>query len=625
MRRLALAAALVAALAPPAHAQTAKDSARAAAVRSSVDSIRQRAAAVQLATDSAHQRAAFIAAQVLTLEQTAHALYSALQAVFDSLAGTDAELKALQLATLRIDSIETASIAAPPPAPPADTVIAPPPPPPPPLDSLAPALPTSEPAWRDPYPGKPCDVTLASGANANAALSVARGGTVVCLAVGGQYALTTLPPRQPGDTGWVVFRAAALPIGEGQRVRPSLSLGMPRITSTVAASTLLTCAKGAHHYYVAGIEIAHAAPVQAYDLVRLGDDAQTSTTDVCTDVVLSRMYIHGLPTQQLSRCVALNSKATAIVDSWLGECHAKGVDAQAIAGWNGPGPFLVQNNTLQGSGENLMFGGVDPKIPNLIPSDITVRGNSIETPIAWNVGCATKACLWTKKNLLETKNVRRLLIEGNVLDGSWGDGQTGFAFVLKSANQSGRCTWCQSSDITIRGNLIRNVGAGFNLAGREGTNQNPVGGLLSRVRVEGNVVENLGVAPFTGDLRALQIISGATDVTVVGNTFDAPAGNLQQFLILNKTASATRLTVVNNVATAGRYGVFSGAGEGSAAFTGVAGWTFANNALITAKPKLGYPATTLFPVTMAAALQLPGVGADVARVRAETARVVVTP
>ena len=36
-------------------------------------------------------------------------------------------------------------------------------------------------------------------------------------------------------------------------------------------------------------------------------------------------------------------------------------------GWNGPGPFLIENNYLEAAGENIMFGGNDPSHPAADP------------------------------------------------------------------------------------------------------------------------------------------------------------------------------------------------------------------------------------------------------------------
>jgi hypothetical protein len=58
-----------------------------------------------------------------------------------------------------------------------------------------------------------------------------------------------------------------------------------------------------------------------------------------------------------------------------------GEDAQALVGTNGPGPFTIINNYLEGSTENVLFGGAAPMIPNIIPSDIEFRYNHVAKPL----------------------------------------------------------------------------------------------------------------------------------------------------------------------------------------------------------------------------------------------------
>ena len=58
-------------------------------------------------------------------------------------------------------------------------------------------------------------------------------------------------------------------------------------------------------------------------------------------------------------------------------------DAQAINGYNGAGPFRIINNYVEGAGENILFGGSDPAITQLVPSNIEVRRNHIYKPLAW--------------------------------------------------------------------------------------------------------------------------------------------------------------------------------------------------------------------------------------------------
>ena len=48
---------------------------------------------------------------------------------------------------------------------------------------------------------------------------------------------------------------------------------------------------------------------------------------------------------------------------------------KSIYSYISPYPFKIVNNYLEGAGENVMFGGADPRIKNLVPSDIEIRRN----------------------------------------------------------------------------------------------------------------------------------------------------------------------------------------------------------------------------------------------------------
>ena len=54
-----------------------------------------------------------------------------------------------------------------------------------------------------------------------------------------------------------------------------------------------------------------------------------------------------------------------------------------MGGCNGPGPFWIENNYLEASGENFMLGGTDPPIPGLIPGGVTFRRNYVTKPVSW--------------------------------------------------------------------------------------------------------------------------------------------------------------------------------------------------------------------------------------------------
>jgi hypothetical protein len=470
-----------------------------------------------------------------------------------------------------------------------------------------------------PYPavtGK--QIVVRAGDNLQAALDRARRGDEIVLEAGATFTGSFVLPAKPGTSaeGWIIVRSDRLeqlpPVGT--RVTPEHAALMPRIVTPNARPAILTRAE-ARGWRLVGLEVTvdDAWSEIQYGIVTLGDaNRQTSLEQVPSDIVLDRMYIHGQTTTKTTRCVTLNSARSAVIDSFLWDCHAKGFDSQAIVGWNGPGPFKIVNNTLAGAGENIMFGGGDPSIPGLIPSDIEIRRNHIVTPIAWKG-------VWTRKNLFELKNARRVLLEGNVLEGSWGDAQVGYAVILKSANQAGRCTWCSTSDVTIRNNLFRNVGAGINLAGREGSNKNPVDSLLRRVTIENNLMTDVRVMPYRGEGRLIQLLENVSDVIIRQSTF-VSTGQLNAFLSLDRTNAATNVTIENVVFSSGQYGmVASGRGQGANALAALSGTVRMINVMVVGpRRKQRYPPGVRFVPSIEAARAMRGAGADEARIRAAT-------
>ncbi|MFP5355186.1 MAG: Ig-like domain-containing protein, partial [Gemmatimonadota bacterium] len=460
-----------------------------------------------------------------------------------------------------------------------------------------------------------------AGDNLQTVLNQAQRGDEIVLPAGVTFKGTFILPAKTGTAanGWILIRSdrqSSLP-PRGTRVTPAYASLMPKIMADAVSPALMTAA-ATSGWWITGVEfvVDPALTKIHYGLVTLGEGStkQRTLTSVPNDLVLDRTYIHGSPRSELIRCIALNSGRTVIEDSYLVECHAKGFDSQAIVGWNGPGSFKIVNNTLAGAGENIMFGGGDPGIPNLIPSDIEIRRNYIYTPAGWKG-------VWTKKNLFETKNVRRVLIEGNVFDGSWQDGQVGYAFVLKVANQSGYCTWCTATDITIRNNIIRNAGAGIGITGREGSNSYPIGGLLNRLLVEQNIVENINTGIYTGDGRLVSIMQNAQNVTIRSNTMTAP-GTLYQYVNVGSLPAATNFAFENNVVSYGKYGFFSswyGIGENSLkAFSGTVAW---KNVVMIGSPTSGYPNGTF--VSSLSAAQSTGRGASLSGVAAATQGVII--
>jgi len=491
-------------------------------------------------------------------------------------------------------------------------------------------LPTLPLTFQVPMPTQTGQVISVPAGDANAfkqALTNAQLGDTIELQAGSTYNGSFTFPNKTIGSGWVVVRSSAyanLP-ASGIRVSPSDAVNMPKLVSPGANSPTIIFAPGANHYRLIGLEVTLPTTLTYIHNVIVDISSTGSLATMPNNITFDRTYIHAQPTNNIQRCIHADGAYIAVVDSYLSDCHGKGIDSQAIAIWGGSGPFKFVNNRLEGAGENIIFGGSDPAITNVIPSDAEIRGNYIYTPIAWK-GTLTSTggtSLWTKKNLFETKNARRILLEGNVLDGSWGDGQVGNAFVLKSSNQGGKCTWCQATDLTIRYNVIRNSGGAVNISGTSGANNNPLGGLTSRILIENNLFENIGVDPYTGVARLLELYNNAQDVIFRNNTVNT-TGYIQHLISAgSQNPNVTNFEYKDNVAPFGYYGVTPGFSEATLANSISGSYNYSGNVVYGNQNRFTqskYP-NTVSVADYATALSR-GIGANLSAVLSATAKAV---
>lgn len=439
-------------------------------------------------------------------------------------------------------------------------------------------------------------IAVNAGGDFQAALNRALPGDVVALKAGVTFTGNFVLPAKKG-TGWIVIRTstpdAELP-QPGTRLTPQQAGLLPKIMTPNSDGAIST-APGAHHYRLLGLEIGVQVAVKTnYGVVKLGEgtDAQRSLAAVPTDLIVDRCYVHGNEKGDVSRGIALNSARTAVIDSYISDCHAVGADTQAICGWNGPGPFKIVNNHLEGAAENFMLGGADPAINGLVPSDIEFRRNHVYKPLRWKVGDPAYGGIhWSVKNLLELKNAQRVLIEGNVFENCWGDAQDGFALVMKSVNQDGSAPWSVTSDVTFINNVIRHSGSGINLLGRDASQP---GIRMQRVLVRNNLWEDINGARWRAQGKFLQICD-APNVVVDHNTV-MQSGTL----ITTYGPPSEAFVYTNNLGYHNEYGV---KGDGAAVGNGTIaqyfpGAIFARNVLVGGVGG-NYPTGNLFPKTFA--------------------------
>jgi len=423
-----------------------------------------------------------------------------------------------------------------------------------------------------------------------AALDEAEPGDLIALEKGATYQGPFRLPRKEGS-GWIVIAAraavASLP-RPGQRVGPSNASTMPKLVA--ASNSVIVTERRAHHYRFIGIEFSPAPGTFLRDLVQLGLN-ETAAEDVPHHIIFDRCYLHGDAQKGTRRGIAMNSRATAVIDSYLSDFKEVGADSQAIAGWNGPGPFKIINSFLEAAGENVMFGGADPTIPELVPADIVIRGNHLAKPLRWQADDPRfEGTHWSVKNLFELKNARRVLVDGNVFEYNWPESQNGFAILFTVRNQDGGAPWSVVEDVTFANNVVRHVASGVNVLGRDDIRPSQQ---TARIAIRNNLFVDVGGRWGAG--RLFQLLDGTVDVSIDHNT-----GLQSDTLLLGGDHAPHRGFVFqNNIALHNRYGIIgSGTAPGQATLDRYfPGALVRRNVIVGGQPDR-YPAGNFFPASI---------------------------
>ena len=464
-------------------------------------------------------------------------------------------------------------------------------------------------------------ITVPTGGNFQAALNQAQPGDVISLQAGAVYmGPFTLPNKQGAD--WVTVQSSAVVNGlpkPGVRVGPADAADMPKLEAL--SGSVISTASGAHNYRFIGIEVLPGVPpasamsevkrwlrtaisgapsgasattpqaANLTDLITLGS-GDTSTATLPSHIIFDRCYIHGDPAVGARRGIAMNSMYTAVINSYLSDFKQTDVDSQAIESWNGPGPFKIQNDYLEAAGENVMFGGEDPSIQGLVPSDIEVLGNHFAKPLAWMVGNpAYQGTAWSIKNIFELKNASRVLVQGNLFEYNWAQSQDGFSILFTVRNQDGTAPWSVVQDVTFTDNVVQHVADGVNILGHD---DNAPSQQTKRVLIYNNLFQDVGGPWGSGVLLAMN--DGAGDVSIVHNTA-LQSGSI----IFADGQPDTGFTFTYNIAPNNAYGIIgTGTGPGAQTLAQYFPGSGMQGNVIIAGPASAYPSGNYFPATLTA-------------------------
>ena len=378
--------------------------------------------------------------------------------------------------------------------------------------------------------GNSSTIQVKAGGNLQAAIDGANYGDVIVLEAGGTYKGPITLPFKEGASDQYITITTANPGGiakENERINPQLhAKAMPKITGPDSSAAIST-AEQAHHYKFIGIEFAPAADSKyLYNLVDLGKSDYKSLSQFPHDLVFDRCFIHSTGLNKARRGVALNSAKTDIINSHISGFAGEGDETQGIGGWNGPGPYKIVNNYIEGGGQNIMFGGADPSVPNLVPTDIEIRRNYLYKPAEWFGKATIKA-------MIELKTGRKVTIDGNVLESG---GLIG-AFVLTVRNQNGGAPWSTLEDINVTNNIVRHSNTGFSILGKDDAHPSQQ---AKRIRIANNLL--VDIVP---DYAAVFMVGCCANTLTVEHNTVQQTGNIMTCYGVNNSNFVFRNNIVH--------------------------------------------------------------------------------
>jgi hypothetical protein len=163
-----------------------------------------------------------------------------------------------------------------------------------------------------------------------------------------------------------------------------------------------------------------------------------------------------------------------------------------------------------------MFGGSDPSIPGLVPSDIVIADNQFAKQPSW------RGQNWVVKNLFELKNARRVTVVRNTFEYNWQGGQSGYAIVFTVRNQDGGCPWCQVERVQFEQNVVRHSSAGVQILGYDNNHPSLQ---ANAIVIRNNVFADIDSENWGGNGYFVSLTGGPRDITIDHNTVISDHGS----------------------------------------------------------------------------------------------------
>ncbi len=214
-------------------------------------------------------------------------------------------------------------------------------------------------------PSGGCTATYGS---LQAAIDAAAAGDIVYLHAGQTYTGQITLRNKGILTSYITITSDTsptnMPAANVRLVGATYAGFMPKIVSAGGGDSSVITENGANHYKFQWVHFT-AVPFGFNNMVYLGGNSGLGLkfeVDEPTDFIFDQCYFKGDPVAGQRTAIQPNAKNVTIVNSDFRDIKAVGQDSQCIAASNGHGPIDIENNYLECSTENIIFGGSDPSL-----------------------------------------------------------------------------------------------------------------------------------------------------------------------------------------------------------------------------------------------------------------------
>lgn len=215
---------------------------------------------------------------------------------------------------------------------------------------------------------------VTNGTNLQSAYDSASCGDQIVLDAGVEYRASFVFNKQCSSTSWIqVVSANLTSIPTIAYVTPEQAnhqnsappapnaANFAKLTSG-NGNVVLTCTNTlnapATYNYFGGLEVTNTVTASLVSCTN--SLLETLASQLPDHIIFDRNYVHGIAAssaQMFPRGFLIIGSNVSIVNSYVADIYSTQQDSQAILMADGPGPYLIQNNFLEASGENILAGG----------------------------------------------------------------------------------------------------------------------------------------------------------------------------------------------------------------------------------------------------------------------------